>query len=48
MTRVRATGSRWINTVNTDPAGLPLHPNLLSHRNTAAVVAGVIRDELGR
>ena len=41
-------GVAWINTVNTDPAGLPLHPNLLSHRNTAAVVAGVLRDELGR
>ncbi len=40
-------GVAWINTINIDPAGLPLHPNYLSHRNTAADVTAAIRSELG-
>ncbi len=40
-------GVAWINSINIDPAGLPLHPNHLSHRATADVVAAAIRAELG-
>lgn len=40
-------GVAWINAINIDPAGLPLHPNHLSHRATAEVVTAAIRAELG-
>lgn len=39
-------GEAWINTLNVDPAGLPMHPNVLSHEHTASVVAAAIRDRL--
>lgn len=32
----------WVNTINLDPPGLPLHPNVRSHGRTAEVVAGSI------
>lgn len=37
-------GVAWVNTVNLDPAGLPLHPNVLGHRAFAETVTAAIRD----
>lgn len=33
----------WINTINIDPPGLPLHPNIYSHNRTAHAVIEAIR-----
>ncbi len=32
----------WVNTINLDPPGLPLHPNVYSHERTAQVVAQAV------
>ncbi len=32
----------WVNTINLDPPGLPLHPNVFSHRRTAQVVSQAV------
>ena len=37
----------WVNTINLDPPGLPLHPNIRSHTRTAAVVAAAIARDAG-
>ncbi len=35
----------WVNTINIDPPGLPLHPNVYSHRRTAQeVIRTVLAD----
>lgn len=39
----RPAGENWVNGVGMDPPGIPMHPNSLSHRNTAAVVAAAVR-----
>lgn len=33
----------WVNTINIDPPGLPLHPNIYSHNRTAQAVVEAIR-----
>ncbi len=33
----------WVNTINIDPPGLPLHPNIYSHNSTAGAVVEVLR-----
>jgi len=36
-------GEAWVNGIAMDPNGIPAHPNGLSHRNTARVVADAVR-----
>jgi hypothetical protein len=36
-------GTAWVNGLTLDPPAFPMHPNALSHRNTARVVVDVVR-----
>lgn len=39
-------GTAWVNAITFEPNGIPMHPNSLSHANTASVVAGQVRASL--
>jgi lysophospholipase L1-like esterase len=39
----RPVGQAWVNGVGMDPAGIPMHPNIVGHAGLAEVVAAAVR-----